>query len=228
MLKIISIILFVQINILPQITGLWEVSKVKVSEEEMTPVAKWTRFNPDGTFESGNGWMKSSEGTWNFDNEQGSIELITKNGLIDEFGPFKVLIEKGKMIWSRLEGTDSVNVISERIENLPAGPADKIQGLWDLESAVQNGKDISGIIDPTQKRYIFIRWDRIFVVDNTDDGRITGFWHMNGHRPILTLIFHDRARENETYEVTFEGSTMQMKNYDKNSVLKYTRIDKFP
>ena len=32
-----------------KVDGLWTVTKVKVGEQEMTPIAKWMQFNADST-----------------------------------------------------------------------------------------------------------------------------------------------------------------------------------
>ena len=37
-----------------------------MGEMELTPIAKWTQINSDGSYESGNGWLKNSEGQWTF------------------------------------------------------------------------------------------------------------------------------------------------------------------
>ena len=49
--------------------GLWEIQKVEVGEDNMTPVAKWTKINTDGTYQSGNGWLQNSQGQWNYDSK---------------------------------------------------------------------------------------------------------------------------------------------------------------
>ena len=48
------------------ILGLWVVKKVKMGDQEMTPIARWMRFNKDSTQTSGNGWLQHSEGSWVF------------------------------------------------------------------------------------------------------------------------------------------------------------------
>ena len=67
------------------IEGLWIVKSVRVGEQEMTPNAKWARFNSDLAQESGNGWFQHSYGIWNLDpktNELSFINfLIHKNDL---------------------------------------------------------------------------------------------------------------------------------------------------
>jgi hypothetical protein len=37
-----------------------------MGNNEMTPIARWMRFNKDSTQTSGNGWLQHSEGSWVF------------------------------------------------------------------------------------------------------------------------------------------------------------------
>lgn len=67
MLLIVLVVAVLPLSLKAQATGLWEVTKVIVGQEEMTPVAKWTQINKDGTFETGNGWLQNGNGTWTFD-----------------------------------------------------------------------------------------------------------------------------------------------------------------
>ena len=45
------------------IDGLWVVKKVKVGNQEITPISRWMKFNTDSTQSSGNGWVQYSVGT---------------------------------------------------------------------------------------------------------------------------------------------------------------------
>ena len=191
-----------------QIEGLWGVEKVTVGSQIMTPLAKWTRINADASFQSGNGWLQNSEGTWSFNAENMKYTPLTHNGLDDPFGAFTVALNDDKMTWSRIEEGEKVVVYLERIKAIPKGPADTIQGLWDLWSVSNKGVDISSSYDPDSKRYMFIRWDRIFIDDLGPDGRLTGYWQMHGHRPLLTLISHDESKVNQQWTVEF--TTMEM------------------
>ena len=72
--------------------GLWEVKKVSMGNQSMTPMGRWTRLNVDGTQTSGNGWKQHSEGVWTVDKKDMTIELTNSNGIDDEFGPFQISI----------------------------------------------------------------------------------------------------------------------------------------
>ena len=73
--------------------------EVTVGVEIMTPTAKWTRINEDGTFQSGNGWMQNAEGTWTFDEVSSLFLPTTKNWILDEGGPFEVMFSGDGMQW---------------------------------------------------------------------------------------------------------------------------------
>ena len=70
-----------------QLTGLWLIENVQVGTEEMTRVARWTRIYADGNYESGNGWLKHSTGSWKFNSSKNTFLPTAKNGPIDPAGP---------------------------------------------------------------------------------------------------------------------------------------------
>jgi len=171
---VVSTFEFLGIPANAQVEGLWEIRKVTVGDRTMTPLAKWTRINNDFTYKSGNGWLQNSEGNWTFDKQLNQFLPIEKNGMVDDFGPFKVEIIEDRMTWTRIEEGDKVVVQLERIEKIPKGPADNIQGLWDLNSAIRDEENLMSSYDPDNNRYYHIRWDRIFVNDFGPKGRQTG------------------------------------------------------
>lgn len=212
-----------------QIEGLWEIKQVTVGNQMMTPTAKWTRINSDSTYQSGNGWLQNSEGAWTL---RGNNYLpIENNGIKDPFGPFKVQNEDDKMTWTRLEDGDTVRVSLKRVNQLPQGPADQIQGLWDLIAVTKGEENLTSQYDPKSKRYVFLRWDRIFIDDLGPAGRLSGFWHMHGHRPSLTFISHDKNKVNEVWKVeTSKSSMVWMGESDTNTGVKmvFERMTEFP
>ena len=177
-----------------QIVGLWEVKKVLVGEETMTPVAKWFRFNKDETYASGNGWLQNSIGTWNLDNGQ----LISTNtyGIEDEFGAFDVQFSDKGMTWSRVEEGRFVKVFCQHIMEIPISHTDLLPGLWKPKNGSTNES-------------LFIRWDRVYISRDTDGTKSTGYWHMNGHKPELTFLPHGTgAQEQWRVEVDTKKLTM--------------------
>ncbi len=213
------------------LVGFWEVTEVKVGDQTMTPVAKWTRINEDGTFQSGNGWLQNSEGTWTLDKKYNHFKAIDPNGLEDEFGPFTISFEAEKMFWMRMEEGMPVTVILEPIDKLPKSTSDQLVGLWDLIAAEKEGTSIIDTYDPEEKRNIFIRWDRIYVERNAEGNRQTGYWHIHGHKPEITLLSHQEGKDAESWKVSFKNENLIMEGISySNKNLKFTfiRLNKFP
>ncbi len=212
--------------------GLWLMEHVRVGDQEMTPVAKWTRIHPDGSYESGNGWLKSSEGTWSYDENENTFLPEETNGLKDPFGAFAVEYVKDGMTWTRLEEGMNVVVKLKKISELPKAPADEVQGLWDLVKATEDETSVIENIDPEGSHYLFIRWDRIYVERDGEGNRSTGYWHMNGHRPEIILMSHNEGKESQSWSVSFdEKQDMVLKgisDFNQNQTLTYTRINEFP
>lgn len=214
-----------------QVEGLWEITDVKVGSESMTPTAKWTRINPDGTYESGNGWLKNSEGKWQFDEHKKLFSPQETNGLDEDFGPFSVNFLKNLMIWERVENSDSVQVKLKRISELPMAPADMIVGLWSTAKFWNSEIDSTIYFNPEEAVSFLMRWDRIYIEIGSKGERSTGYWHMNGHRPHLTLIPHNNEKELETWDVWFNDSLMiwnGISDSNREDLIEFVRLDKFP
>ena len=211
------------------IVGLWGVTKVSVGDRNMTPVAKWMKFQKDGTCMGGNGWTQNSAGTWSFNKKTQELVPTNELGTRDDFGPFKVSFSKDTMIWTRQEEGMTVVVSLAPISETPPAPADLVKGLWELSKAEDtNGDKLEGY-DPEDQQFIFIRPDMRFRLRQPDASVTQGFWHMDGHRPILTLINYDRTIDNQEYEISFGKGLLIMKpSNEHGNVYYYSRIDEFP
>jgi hypothetical protein len=212
-------------------TGLWEVTEVTAGERLVTPVSKWTRIHPDGTFESGNGWLQNSVGTWVFEEKTSEFFLSDKFGLKDEYGPFLVQFTNREMIWTREEDGMKVVVRLRKIESLPVSTADLLIGLWDLEKAEQAGNGITNRFDPDNKYYVFIRWDRIYVERTPAGDRQAGYWHINAHRPEVTFLSHVQGKNPESWKVEVSEKSLEMRGISESNqdlVLFFRRIHQFP
>lgn len=172
-------------------SGLWLITEVKVGNKKMTPDAKWSRFNEDGTQESGNGWFQHSYGSWELDEASKELSIITENGLDDPFGAFNVE-EMGAedMVWSRVEEGEDVRVVLERIERLPSTNRDRLIGLW--EAIDFTGRDSLFGEEASKKDYLFIRWDGKFVVES-GIGKTYGVYNVHAHKPEIELIPYGSA-----------------------------------
>ncbi|MFV1883731.1 MAG: hypothetical protein ACMZ7B_04535 [Balneola sp.] len=229
-MKKLVVLFFIPLIVNPvkaQITGLWEVTKVVVGEEEMTPVAKWSHFLNDGSYTTGNGWLQNGDGTWDFDSASSEMQLVTVTGFDDESGPFEIEMNgRDKMIWSRQEGGDMVNVYYQRIYEIPKSPATLAVGLWMVKEVINNGELLTEKYKNENAQAVFVRWDNLFQ-EITSEGRISGIWRVNAHRPVLDILFYDGKRPLEFWEIDFENEdTMTWKR--EGLTIKYERLYSFP
>lgn len=207
-----------------QLFGLWTIEKVQVGDEDMTPVAEWTMINADSTYFSGNGWLTSTEGAWSYKPSSKALSLESFNDIKDTAGPFTVACKENECIWTRLEEGTNVRIFLKRADRKPLAPADHILGLWKLTSYNRGGTDLSEKMNPEHSRYFHMRWDRIFTDNNGRHGRQSGFWHMHGHRPSLTWIYHDQDKDNDYWEVSYSNQTMTWSQNDNDTTLIFERI----
>jgi hypothetical protein len=210
-----------------QITGLWEVTLVTVGDEEMTPHAKWTVFNEDGTFESGNGGLKNSNGKWEFDKHLSQLRMTNEVGFDNTFGPFQVEMNPdNEMILSRTEEGQKVMVYNQRVSEKPMYRTDLATGLWDLRKAERGGVDVLDEMDPEGSRMFFIRWDNLFQ-DITVEGRISGIWRIDAHRPVLDVLYYDQSKSPDYWQISFKGEdVMYLQKEDLK--LEFGRLTSFP
>ncbi len=227
-LAILSIISTTHINA-QSVVGFWKVTSVTVGKRSMTPVAKWFRNNEDGTFQSGNGWTKNAYGKWSFDKEKNEFVPVNENGVKDEFGSFKVSFAEEGMIWTRDEEGMKVIVNLLPITEMPIAPGDKIKGLWQLAAVKEGDKDIISSFDPKQKQYLLIRTDMKYKLRHSDEHIEKGYWHIDLHKPMFTLMNYNREIENQVFSVEFKKDQLMMKQQKKSErIFIYKRIHTFP
>ena len=211
--------------------GLWQVDEVKVGEEILTPVAKWFKYDEDGTYTGGNGWLQNEAGTWNFDSQGKLFSATNTYGLDDPYEAFRVSEERGKMTWTREEEGMKVVVSLSKVEKMPKSSADWLVGMWRLTAAEKGGQDNLGEIDPNDKVHYFIRWDRIFLYWDAEGKRRTGYWHINGHKPEITLLSHWEEDPAETWRVEPGVEILRMTGIsetNQDQVLTFERKRSFP
>ncbi len=210
-----------------QIHGLWEVVHVSVGSEEMTPIAKWTHLFEDGTFTSGNGWLQNSDGEWEFDAETSELSMVPKTGFEDPFGSFKISFENDdKMIWEREEEGQKVIVQYDKISSVPKSWSDLATGIWDLKTATREGIDAIDEFDPTGDRFIFLRWDKLFM-DYTSEGRISGIWRIGAHSPALDILYYDHSKSPNYWQYSFNGEDEMIWEMGE-VILTFSRLNSFP
>ena len=107
------------------IRGLWEVEKVEVGDEEMTPTARWFEILEGGKLFGGNGGITNTRGAWTFDQNTNKLEQLS-NGQKDPYGAFDVIFsdEANRMTWSRIEEGMEVKVSLKRVTEKPLAPWD--------------------------------------------------------------------------------------------------------
>jgi len=213
----------------PSIEGLWVVKQVKVGNREMTPNARWMRFNADSTQQSGNGWFQHSYGTWKMNNKTQELSVIDLNEINDPYEPFKVRIENNMMNWTRTEDGENIEVTLEKSEQLPATFGDKILGLWKLEEAIGDDEYFSPNENEPTSDYIFFRWDRRFVL-NSKKAKVNGVYNVNGHKPEVELIPDNEQLNRSVWQIDFEENAIDLKLLNTDSLVsrKFARIHEFP
>ena len=213
----------------PTIEGLWVVERVKVEDQEMTPNARWTRFNTDHSQQSGNGWFQHSYGTWNLNAETNELSVVNENGLKDPAEPFKVTLEEDRMIWARTEEGQNVEVTLKRSDHLPATYGDELLGLWKLDDAVGDGVYFGEEDVKVGKASIFFRWDGRFDI-RSGKGKVHGVYNVNGHKPEVELIPYGDNLNRDFWTIDFNENTiiLELLNSENTVERKFIRIHEFP
>lgn len=206
------ILMLLSSSVYAQIEGLWQYDRVLVGGEEMTPVAKWTEFSSDGTFDSGNGWTQNATGFWEYSEEKGTIVVVTEYTPKDESGPFAVkMVEDGSMIWSREEEGMQVKVSMSRVKEKPKSEADWVVGFWQ-----SNDED----------HFLHVRWDKNFR-KMRESKRETGYWVFHAHKPEIAFIPHDPSQKMSWWAVEVDGRELQITNVHTLETVGYTRMESF-
>lgn len=179
-MRIIALSLFIllTLNLTTQsqnsISGLWEVLKVTVGEEELTPTAKWFLFTEKGQMEGGNGGFINTRGTFDYDAVNNTLEQMAT----DQRDPYETFdiqpsADKENMTWARTEDGMQVKVQLKKLKEKPLAPWDKITGSWSVEGVSNYAS-------------IYIGWDGRYRKFNENGQRIeTGLWHIEAHSPWL-------------------------------------------
>ncbi len=212
----------------PSLSGLWEVTLVEVGDQEMTPNARWMRFFPDGTQESGNGGFQHSFGKWSLSPSY-ELSIEDQNGLKDNFGPFKVVLNPSTMTWTRLEEGDSVTVTLRRVTKVPRTYGDEVIGLWQLDDVVGMGDYFTLTDAKNSPATLFFRWDRKFVV-RSSAGRIYGVYNVHGHKPEVELIPYSDSLDRSFWRMEIGSDKISMTKLNSDSLVQRTfkRIYEFP
>ncbi|MEO9482013.1 MAG: hypothetical protein ABJG47_01120 [Ekhidna sp.] len=198
--------------------GFWTVEHVQVGDENLTPVAKWFKYDEDNTYTAGNGWTQNDKGTWNYSEELDEFLPVSRLGA-DEYGAFKVQFIGEKMTWKRSEDGMNVSVTLSRIAEMPMAPKDSIVGNWELTSVIQNNEDVTSEYNKENTISIFIRWTATYRKTDTNGSRSSGYWHMNPHRSEFHLINYNKELGVEEFLVSFKNDLLFMKPKNKEGTI---------
>lgn len=207
------------------IEGLWVVDQVTVANKSMTPIAKWTRFNSDGTQVSGNGWLQHSWGTWQLNKD--SLSVIDVNGIQDQTGPFQIEILESEMNWRRIENGEEVRVSFKRVDEIPQSDRTKLFGLWKLISAYDQGNDISAIVNPDGKAMLQLSWDQMYIQHNLPKGKNYGIYRIHAHKPEIQLVNYGSESSFSFWNFTLNADQLKLISSDEKSEMNFERIHKY-
>lgn len=226
----IATLLFIAVHFMscqkqPSLEGLWLVEKVSMGDQSMTPVARWMKFNTDNTQVSGNGWLQHSYGTWSLKESQLSVE--DTNGIQDNTDPFTVEIQESSMTWKRDEGGQEVTVSLKRIDALPQSEGNKLVGLWKLISSIDNGNDVTAIVNPDEKSMLHLRWDNTYVQHNMPKGKKYGAYKIHGHKPEIQLVNYGNESKFSFWSFSIQNEQLILTSTDKTSTMKFERINQY-
>lgn len=208
------------------IVGLWQVERVQMGDQEMTPVARWTRFNSDETQASGNGWLQHSIGSWELMGDQ--LYVVNKNGIMDTFDPFQVKLDGDSMTWQRKEDGNTVHVFLKKIEKLPMSKGNDLVGLWKLKGYKENGKDVTKKINVPERAMIHFRWDNVYVQHNMPQGKRSGVYKIHGHKPEIQMIKYGKDNAFDFWKFDIVGTTLTMTSLDNTTEISFERSYQFP
>ncbi|MEM9820107.1 MAG: hypothetical protein AAF985_03515 [Bacteroidota bacterium] len=220
---ILALILFTNCGIEKKLVGLWQIEKVKIGNQEMTPMARWTRLNKNKSQESGNGWFQHTIGQWTYDAQNNTIAITNSNGVKDEFEGFTInKVDNKKMIWSREEEGEQVIVTLKKTNKLPQATSNRLLGVWLLKT--KNEVKLEG-----SASYIFLRWDRIVVSRQESKSKQYGTYKTHGHKEELQIIYYEEPLRQEIWSYQFDGKNhLILEEINEKVKLEYERIDYIP
>lgn len=205
--------------------GLWLVESVEVGEHSQTPIARWTRFNADGTQTSGNGWFQHSIGIWTLKDNQLSVK--SENGIEDQAEAFTISLENDKMTWKRNEEGQEVTVHLKRINVLPVSEGNKLLGLWKLIKSTDSGNDITVMSNPDSKAMLHLRWDNMYVQHNMPKGKSYGIYKIHGHKPEIQMVNYGDSSQFSFWKFAITDEKLTLISTDSTSTMEFERIHQF-
>jgi len=211
-----------------RLKGLWVADRAYAGSTDLSPKARWIKFDKKNQQESGNGWQKHSVGTWELKRGKKLI-IINTNGFSNPYEPFKIKFVKKGMEWVRHENNKRVKVLLTKVKEIPLSERDKLLGVWNLKTALEDGKDHTAKYNPNKECYLYMRWDNMFEF-NYVDGRKSGIYRIGGFLDELELVFNSAEDKRQTwnFEIKKNRLVLTSVNNEKEMILEFIKTDRFP
>ena len=206
----------------PSLEGMWQVEKVSMGNQEMTPIARWMNFESNGSQTSGNGWLQHSYGTWSVEGKK--LFVKDDNGINSNTDPFEIDIREDSMTWTRTEEGQEVTVRLTRIDKIPASEGNQLIGLWKLLKSTDDGNDITVMVNPDGKSMLHLRWDNTYVRHNMPQGKKYGIYKIHGHKPEIQLVNYGSEPSFSFWSFSISDNKLTLTSTDKKSVMEFERI----
>jgi hypothetical protein len=210
-----------------RIKGLWVADRVYAGSTDLSPKARWIRIDKKNVQESGNGWQKHSIGTWELKRKK--LTLVNSNGFTDPYEPFEVKFVKNGMEWIRHENDKRVKVLFTKIEEIPLSERDKLLGVWDLKTVLEDGKDLTLKYNVNRESYLFMRWDNMFEL-KLEDERTSGIYRIGGFLDEIELVYNTTDGKRQTFNFQIKNNRLVLTsvNSEIELIIEFIRTDRFP
>ena len=121
----------------------------------------------------------------------------------------------------------NANGLSDPYEAIKLSYGDQILGLWGVERGVGTSNHFSETENSDD--FLLFRWDKRYVIC-TEGERYSGVYHVNGHRPEVTLIPSDEKLGKSNWEIQLDQNRITLKNLNSDSIVtrRFKRIYEFP
>lgn len=98
-----------------------------------------------------------------------------------------------------------------------------------IRKATGNGPCFMESDTNENNEYLFIRWDKRFVIGTTK-GKVHGVYNVHGHKPELELIPYSTPLKRDFWRIEFAKNliTLKLLNSDSLVTRQFKRVHKFP
>ena len=84
--------------------------------------------------------------------------------------------------------------------------------------------------DPKGSRYVHIRWDNAFIVDNNPEGRFSGIYHVDAHINEIEVYSNTAEVKRSSFVFELNGNQLVLTSTtgDKEVIMEYVKINYLP